>query len=713
MPLSVDDLIEKAKEQRGRKRYEEALVSALAAVEQDNENSEAWWQVALSRSALGDNKNTIIALRKTVELNQGASNAWARLGDLLLKEGETDEAKDAFDWALIYDSEQITALEGMSSIYAEENDEDQDEDEISVLERIERLAGLSKFQINRFGILHYRNKRNHEAIRCWKMDVWNADHPSQRFNLGLAYNKDSISQDADAIDMWRLTLRDWPDYEPPKKSISNVLPRLLELSLKARQQGESILPQDQWFDHYMNPFQLLNVSDDADIDELDPKAIQKLKKTLMQEIDLEDGKVSWMPGVVIDKSRAIGLCDELNDDQRKDWHWLVFSNKSLLGFLTKGAHDHFLVNAHSSELETVERIDWDDDFLEWLGKMFAPQFDRVLTKAIDQGNAVLVECLLDGRRWVPESMVDECFMNAQRAVERLVKPLNELWEKADKVKPSVTDVEGLFKRGKLLEIMNLLPVFFEKQQNDAVHSVRGLAIKAFNSHDDIDLSRQIIELAKRFKFRSADANKTIEEDVETIEDLIRKERKHEAKLSKGDEDWEITKEGVRQGSRHIAAADVSAVRWGALITSENGGKVWDFLLAFIADDGRKLVFQWKANERDLEKHRGYFDNLINAAFNYVFPSLMEKIEARLNGGGSINIGPCKVTRFGVHYEVKGWIFTDQHFVPWRRVRVSIDNGDLYVVDFNDSKKRVSFSLRETDNAPLLRILANIKNGTDD
>lgn len=115
----------------------------------------------------------------------------------------------------------------------------------------------------------------------------------------------------------------------------------------------------------------------------------------------------------------------------------------------------------------------------------------------------------------------------------------------------------------------------------------------------------------------------------------------------------------------------------------------------------------------MEKHRGYFDNLINAAFNYVFPSLMEKIEARLNGGGSINIGPCKVTRFGVHYEVKGWIFTDQHFVPWRRVRVSIDNGDLYVVDFNDSKKRVSFSLRETDNAPLLRILANIKNGTDD
>lgn len=712
MPLSVNELIEKAKEQRGRKRYEEALVSALAAAEQDDENSEAWWQVALSRSALGDTKNTIAALRKTVKLNRGASNAWARLGDLLLKEGETKEAKDAFEWALIYDAEQTMALEGMSSIYADENDADQDADEISVLERIEKLSGLSKFQINRFGIVHYRNGRYHEAIRCWKMDVWNADHPSQRFNLGLAYNRDTISQDADAIDMWRLALRDWPDYEPPKKSISNVLPRLLELSLKARQQGESILPHDQWFDHYMNPFQLLNPPEDADFDELDPKAIQKLKKTLMQEIELEDGKVTWMPNVVIEKSRAIGLCDELNDDEKKYWHWEVFSNKSLLAFLTKGAHEHFLVNAHESPLATIDGMEWDDDFREWLGKLFAPQFDRVLTKAIDQGNAVLVECLLDGRRWVPESMIDACFMNTQRAVERLVKPLHDFRDLSEKLKPSVADVEGLFRRGNLLEIMNLLPVFFEKQQNDVVHSVRALAVKAFNVHNDIDLSRRIIELAKRFKFRSADANKTIEEDIETIEDLIRQQRKHEAKLTKGDEDWEITKEGVRQGSRFVAAADITAIRWGALITSENGSEVWDFLIGFKADDGRRLVFQWKVNERDLEKHRGFFDNLVRATLSYIFPSLIERTEARLASGFPVHIGPCKVDRQGVRYEVKGWIFTDEHFVPWHRVRHFMENGELIVIDASDAKKRVSLSVRDTDNAHLLRILVDIKNGTD-
>ena len=92
---------------------------------------------------------------------------------------------------------------------------------------------------------------------------------------------------------------------------------------------------------------------------------------------------------------------------------------------------------------------------------------------------------------------------------------------------------------------------------------------------------------------------------------------------------------------------------------------------------------------------------------------MERTEARLASGFSIQIGPCKIDRQGVRYEVKGWIFSSEHFVPWRRVRHSVDNGDLIVFDASDTKKRVSFSVRDTDNAHLLRIMVNMKNGTDD
>lgn len=713
MPLSTDDLIEKAKDQRQRKRPEEALVSALAAVEAEPDNSDAWWEVALSRIALKDNRNAIIALEKTVDLAPEADGAWARLGTLRLNNGQQDEAKEAFIEALNWHSENTEALEGLSTIYAREDDKDQDEAEGSVLERLERLSYLDSDQLNRYGIIHYRAGQHHEAIKYWRQNAVGATHPASRFNLGLAYNHDEVSQDADAIDMWRMVLLYWDDYEPAKKGIARLLPRMLNLAEKARSLGKTLLSNEQWYEHYINPFELLNPPSDLDIDDFDPKTIQKLKKKLLQEIDLEDGVVSWLPSIAVDKSRAIGLCDELMDDTKRGYHWVVYRNKPLLEFLSKGAYEHFLVQEDASELDTIEAVeDSDSGFQEWLGDIFAPQFDRVLCKAIDAGNLVVLECLLDGRRWVPPSHADRCFQNARHAIDRSLQPLRDANNKADAEKPSVRQVQGLLADRNLLGIMNLLPSFFEDFQNEAVHQLRGIAISSFNAHGDIDLSRQIIELAKQFRFRSAEANRHIEEDARQIEKLIQQERKHESKLTFGDTRCEITKEGVRMGDRFIGAGDIATIRWGVMLTGERAAPTYDFLLAVSAEDGRRININWKS-VRDVERQQEFFQGLITASLNYIFPSLVERVEKRLAAGRTITVGPCTISAQGLHFESKGWIFTDSHMVPWRRIRQSMDNGEITVRDIQVSKAKVTFPLRDTDNAPLLRALINIKNGGDD
>jgi tetratricopeptide (TPR) repeat protein len=717
MALSADELIEKSKDQRRRKRHEESLVSALAAVEAEAGNANAWWQVSLSRIALGDERNAIPALRKTVELSPETNRAWWRLGELLLRAGERDEAKEAFTEALDGDTENTEALEGIAKIYGGEDDRGQDEDEASVLERIERLSYLSSHQKNRFGILHHRNGRLHEAIKYWRQAVVAATGPASRFNLGLAYSHADISQGADAIDMWRLTLRSWPDYERAPKSIRSLLPRLLELANKARRQGESLLPREQWYEQYMNPFELLNPPEDLDFDDFDPKTLQKLKKLLLQEIDLEEGAVSWIPGVTVDKSRAIGLCDELNDETKCEFHWQVFQNKPLLAFLTTGSHEHFLVgepelhmNIIETQLEMIELIEEEDNgFQEWLGRLFAPQFDRVLSKAIDIGNLVVLECLLGGRRWVSASHADQCFQNARRVVDRLVQPLRDAKERADQEKPSLSHIEGILHRGAMLGVMNLLPCFFEDYQNQVVHLIREIAISCFNTHDDIDLSRQIIELAKRFRFRSAEANRFIEKDVEAIEKqkLVRQEPQHEAKIIRGTQNWEITNEGIWMRALFIPTTEIASMRWGRIIAGERS----DFLIAATADDGRRIIFQWEKSNA-VEQQQQYFQNFVEAAMNYLLPSLVERAEKCFSSGSSLMIGPCQITRYGIRYPVKRWIFTVHHFVSWQQARVSVDNGEVIVVDANDPKKKVLFSLRDTDNAPLLRVLVNMKNGRD-
>jgi tetratricopeptide (TPR) repeat protein len=714
MLLSANDLIEKSKDQRNRKRFKEALVSALAAIEKDPDNPNAWWQMSISSLDIADKKNAIFALRKTVELAPQADIAWSYLGEILLEDGNHYEAREALQEALDWNEYNEKALQGMAQIYVKEDDKEQDDEEISVLDRIEIISHFDVMQLNRLGILHYRNGRYHESIKYWSRDIASASDPSRRYNLGLAYIQPKISQKADAIDMWHMTLNQWSGHEPTKNMLSKTLPRLLELSKKVRREVDTVLPREQWYENYLNPFELINPPDYLDFDDFDIKRLQKLKKALLQEIELENGVVAWMQCIIIDKSRAIGLCDELNNDVKRRFHWMVYQNKPLLKFLTKGCHEHFLVNAECSILKTIEYLECEENgFCEWLGNLFAPQFDKLLNKTIQAENLIILECLLNGRRWIPASHIDQCFLNTRRTIDRIIQPLREANERADDHKPSVREIERILNCGSLLRILNLLPTFFEDFQRTAIDSIRGIAVSSFNSHNDIDLSRQIIELAKQFRFPSADLNRAIQEDIEQIEKLIAQERANELKLIMGGKRVEITKEGIRFGDdRFISVADIAIARWGILITSINYVQEYDFILTAGANDGRRIVFNWKASNA-IEEQEKYFQNMIIAFVEYLLPDLIDRTVNRIVSGLTLTIGPCRLTKHGIQYETTGWVFTNFHFVSWRHIQISIKNGDMIVHDINYQKKSTSFSLRDTDNAPLLKTLVNIMKGRNE
>jgi len=63
---------------------------------------------------------------------------------------------------------------------------------------------------------------------------------------------------------------------------------------------------------------------------------------LLQEIELNDDKVSWLGNCALDKSHALALEDELYNEDKRRYHWAVFQNKRLLRFLTHGDIEHFL-----------------------------------------------------------------------------------------------------------------------------------------------------------------------------------------------------------------------------------------------------------------------------------------------------------------------------------------------------------------------------------
>jgi hypothetical protein len=524
-----------------------------------------------------------------------------------------------------------------------------------------------------------------------------------------------VSQDADAVDMWRLLLKRYPGYSLAQERIDNVLPRLLQLAKNATQQGSTLLPKDQWYSFYLNPFNLLNPQKDLKFEDFDAKQIQRLKKVLLQEIELEDGCISWLDGFHVDKSKAIDVCDDLNDERKREFHWHVYNNKPLLYFLSFGEHTHFLVNETTSPLETIELFidtidifgEQDNEFSEWLSEPFTKQFDLVLSKAIDKKNLTVLECLLDGRRWVTRVNADKCFENSRRQVNRLIEPLRLAKNSAHEIMPTVESVTRLLEQTAIVDILNLLPTYFRDLQNEAPSLIRSMAVSCYNSHSNAELSKNVLQIARRFTFKSAELNHHLDDDFKQIEELIREERKNEVRLTSGSNKWEIVKDGIYQGERYFPANTIVSARWGAFITRDGSVKTYDYLFAVKNDKGDEIKFTWKATA-EIEKNQAYFNSFLDAAISYLLPSIIERLDNRLKSGNIIQIGPCTISEKGVQFETKGWIFSETQFVPWSRVRLDVDNGELIISDTAATKVRTQMSLRLIDNAPVLHFLAHLK-----
>jgi tetratricopeptide (TPR) repeat protein len=145
--MSVEELIEAAKKERGQQRYSEALSSARAAVDRAPDDADAWWQVALAHYSLNDLTSASTALRRTLDLAPSFAYGWTLYGRTLWRLKENDQAQKALERALELDSNEDAALEILADLYWEKND---DENQFSVLNRLAMAKGVPPRFYNQF-----------------------------------------------------------------------------------------------------------------------------------------------------------------------------------------------------------------------------------------------------------------------------------------------------------------------------------------------------------------------------------------------------------------------------------------------------------------------------------------------------------------------------------------------------------------------------------
>lgn len=395
--MASSELLKKARELRSQGMQSEALALATDVSRQEPENADAWWIAGLALHSLGRLDESLDSLRKVVKLAPRFASGFSQYGVVLAETGRIAEAQRALDHALRLKPNDTFALRQAAKLAGDQEDE---ESQIRYLERLAENGEASGYDLNQLGIAHWRKKHFFRAIEYYRKSASAQIGPAAFFNLALVYNHAEVSQDVDAIDALKKALELDPGYERASTKLAEITPRLETLARSVLNYEATFLPKAEWFEHYTNPYELLGVDPALQLFEIDAKLIKHLKRKLLQEISLEEGRVAWMDGHVVDQSKAIGLCEELNDEEQRAHHWLVFSDKRLLRFLTRGEHRLFIYERNYSPRAVSDALENNPEFRAWLSGRFAHQYSRVLSAAFDRSAIHAIEAFFDGRRWV-------------------------------------------------------------------------------------------------------------------------------------------------------------------------------------------------------------------------------------------------------------------------------------------------------------------------
>jgi tetratricopeptide (TPR) repeat protein len=702
MSLESSSLAKKATVLRKEGSIEEALIVALAGVAADGECIESWYQVALSSEDLKKTQLALEAFEKVVELNDEFAYGWSRYGKSLQQTGRSAEALDAFEMALIWDETEQDALLGLINLYGQDGELKDKDKQFEVLKKYDETYKIRTSSNNNIlGNGYLQREYYLEAINCYKRCFKENDFPYARHNTGIAYA--CLNEHLNALDILEENKALYPEYEPTQTNIKSYIEIIKKNTDKLTADGYSLIDKKEYYDIYINPFELLEADREDEIENFDIKKIQKLKKNLLQEIELEDGVLPWMGDMIFDKSKIISYLDDLGDEILKEYHWRIFKDKNLLSFLSKGEIDLF-IDVPSTELIDIRiEVRDDDEFANWLGRYFSKQYDKILCIAIQKNKSNLINILLGGRILVADTQIDLCYEKSHQALNNSIQQFRGSEKQAEIILPSFETITALIRNAGLDQFILKLPYQFKDLQTELAKLFRDISISCNNIHDDSELSKKFLQLGKAYTLKNSSLALKIKEDENKINEIIAEEKKKESHLKFGSAESSITKDGLKYGNTLLNTKDISSVRWGVLITQGDYSKTYNFLLA-AKGLGKEVIIKWDAS-KDIEKQQDLYQKQIDALILFILPSVIERIKTKLATGSPDQIGPCRVYEDRVQFETKGWFSKKIHILKWNQVNTELRGGMMILFEKSNPSVKVEMSLRDTDNALILHFLA--------
>jgi len=520
--MTIQESVETGRAFFKSKRYTVAIPLLKVAVDAFPSEEIYWHELILACHYCGQFEDSATFLQQAIHHHSHSGWLWKQLGCELTEVGRFDEAIKAFDAAMrIVGCDDVLLLRYRSVLYRKMKNY---EAEIETLEALSLQGEATSSELNELGVVYNRQKNYPKALQFFSLSLKIKKNEIPFYNMGIVFNNLEVRRNVDAADAFRMALLINPQYHLAKEKLDSIKTSLLVIGESAGEMSKDIVRKSEYYQFYVNPFEVFQI-DISPEKEWDVISVQRAKKKLLQDIKLDDGKISRMNDFPLDKSRALLLADELDDESKRSFHCAVFQNKQLYKFLTQGEIDHFLYSDEYFPLETIELLDENPGFRTFLSKPFARQYNFLLARALKQHLFPVIEILFDGRRWVEPEDNESCFEGARKFVLDVVLEAEELNKKSLISKITALEIRSFLSKNAVIEIFNLLPLHFRDEQYRIVNSIRNIAVNVNNVHDQEDESLQILTLCNSFQFKNIELNEKIKADELTLQDNIRHKKR--------------------------------------------------------------------------------------------------------------------------------------------------------------------------------------------
>jgi|GEM_PF-3221935 len=254
---------------------------------------------------------------------------------------------------------------------------------------------------------------------------------------------------------------------------------------------------------YLNPLSILNISPEK-LGKLTSKHIKNARKRLLAEFELNEVTVLKVKGGrEFDRTSLLKLLNELEQEELRTFHMMVYKNQGLCQFLEAGSFGFFTTEAVTNFPQTPA---YTLRFVEFIAPYFSYQYNKVLHSTFRKGDWENLLVLCTHPLVLPDKWHSQCYADTLKHLVGKYKDLESYTERIEQGMPIDKDLYGFYEEV-WLELVNTLPEYFMDVRDRYALKLRDLAIAVNNVKSRPAIARMILYAGLKLDISQASKDK--------------------------------------------------------------------------------------------------------------------------------------------------------------------------------------------------------------